>query len=129
MIRPATVDYSSLIGIPYEKSNCWDTARDFYALVMGVELKHYCDETPSNRSDINNLIFSNVGDFDAVAKEDMQFGDLILFKLHGIESHIGVFVGQGKFLHSSKGSGSLVDRLERWKHLIVGAYRHRSDID
>lgn len=118
-------DFSSLVGVPYEKSNCWETARDFYALVFGIELKHYCDQAPESRTDIQNLIFSNIGDF--VEVKEMQFGDLLLIRLRGIESHIGIFVGGGKFLHSAKGTGSAIDRLEKWKHLIVGIYRHRSD--
>lgn len=62
-----------------------------------------------------------MGEFDKV--EDPKFGDLILIKIKGIESHIAVYVGEGKMLHTSRATGSIVERIERWNPRIVGFYR------
>lgn len=117
-------DYSQLIGKPYSEMNCWDATRQFYALCFGVELKHYCTEAPDHREDIRSLIYSSMGDFVEIDFHlGMKFGDLVLFKIRGIESHIGVYTETGRFFHSSKTTGSVIDRMEKWKHLVVGVYR------
>jgi len=114
-------NYSSLIGISHEEKNCWDIAVDFYRLVFDLELKHYYGKETPNRIDTSALIYSNKGDF--VKVDQPVFGDLIIFSIHGIESHIGIYIDQTIFFHSSKTTGSVHDRLDRWKTLIVGYYR------
>ncbi len=115
-----------LIGIPYEQMNCWDIAREFYRVCLGKDLKHYFDgDVVPERLEIKQLIYVGAEDFEEV-KEPLEFGDLLIFKIRGIESHIGVYVSPGKFLHSQKTIGSCIERLEKWKHLLVGAYRLRS---
>jgi len=54
---------------------------------------------------------------------DRKFGDILLIKLFGVESHIAVYLGNGFILHTSKHSGCLVERVARWEKLIVGTYR------
>lgn len=113
--------FHSLIGIDYEKLNCWDLAEVFYERVFEIEVKHYFDEAPEDKSEIKSLIFSNIGDFTKV--DSPEFGDLILINVHGIESHIAIYVGDGMFLHTTKGTGSCLDRIERWVKTISGYYR------
>ena len=101
--------------------NCWDLSVKFYSSVLGVSLEGiYSGDTPS-RSETRDLIYSNVGKFSKVT--DPFFGDIILLKLYGIESHIAVYLGGGKMLHTSKLTGSVVERVEKWEHLIVGYFR------
>ena len=127
-MKSAAPDYSSLIGVPYSKMNCWEAVRAYYRVVIGVELHHYCQDTPEDRSDIKNLIYSNVGDFASVDYPGpLKSGDLLLFLIKGVESHIGVYVGEGRFFHSSKTTDSCVDRLDRWKTLVAGVYRLKGE--
>lgn len=118
-------DFSSLIGIPYEEKNCFDLTREFYRLVLGIELKHYFDGKDPGRDQTKALIYTNIGDF--IKVEVPEFGDIVLIKLYGVESHIAVYVGGDKILHTLKGAGSLLDRLGRWDKNIVGFYRVRGD--
>ena len=119
------VNISKLVGRSYDQADCWDTAREFYMLVFQVELKHYYSETPHDRKDIKNLIYTNRGDFEEVIDGSKRYGDILLFKIHGVESHLGVDILNGQFLHSSKKAGSCIDRMERWEKMLVGRYRHR----
>lgn len=118
---------SKLIGKSYDQANCWDLTREFYMLSFQIELKHYTQSgTPQDRREIQNLVYSNRGDFDTLDMHlGLEYGDILLFKIKGIESHIGVYIGEGKFLHTMKASGSVLDSIEKWKHVLVGAYRHR----
>lgn len=118
-----SVDFSSLIGVPYSEMNCWELCQRFYEKVFGVELKHYYeDRSIQDRPlDVNCLIYSSIGDFEKV--EFPKFGDLILIKVRGIESHIAIYLDGGMMLHASKSVGSSMDRIAKWERLIVGYYR------
>lgn len=118
-------DYSTLIGVSYSTLDCWGVAREFYKLVFNIELKRYYDEIPSNRDLAKNLIYTNKGDFQKTTNP--KFGDIILIKLFGVESHIAIYLGGGKILHTSKNNGCYIDSLAKWKHLIVDFYRVAND--
>lgn len=114
-------NFSNLIGVPYNKQNCLKLAQNFYKVVFKIELKHYCEDVPVKRSDIQNLIYSNKGDFQKI--DSPQFGDLILLRVHGLECHIGIYIDADHILHASRITGSILDKSYRWKTLIGGYYR------
>lgn len=116
-------NFTSLVGIPYRKMNCWDLCVKFYQLVFGLNLQRYYESDPESRDETKSLIQSHVGDF--VKVDDPQFGDLILIKMYGIESHIAIYLGNGQMFHSSILTGSVIDRLAKWEKVITGYYRHR----
>lgn len=115
--------FKELIGTPYIEKDCWGIVVEFYKIVMGIDLKRYYDDIPSNRDIAKNLIYSNMGDFLKIEEKDAKFGDIILIKLYGVESHISVYLGEGKMLHSTLHSGCVIESISRWKNLIVGYYR------
>lgn len=114
-------DYSSLIGLEYEKCNCWEAVRRFYALVFGVNLKRYFDGPVPSREDRKALIFSNVGDFERV--ETPKFGDIATVCFNGIETHIVVILEDDRIFHSLEGVGTCIERFSRWKSRVSGFYR------
>jgi len=117
-------DYSKLIGTPYSEKDCYGIIVEFYKVVFGIDLSRYYDEIPKSRDVAKNLIYSSMGDFREIKDaKAIQFGDLILIKIFGVESHIAVYLGDDKMLHSTLHSGCVVERVLRWKHLIVGYYR------
>ena len=121
-----TQDYSNLIGTPYEKLDCWGVVVSFYQICFGVELKRYYDSPPNDVHKANNLISSNIGDFIPIEDmQDMIFGDILLIYLFGVESHIAVYLGNGKILHTQKKVGCMVDRLCRWKDRVSRVGRLR----
>lgn len=112
--------FQHLIGIPYDDMDCFSLAKRFYKDVLGKELKHYFDSVPEDRVKIKNLIYTNVGDFKKT--DDPKFGDLILLRIKGLESHIAVNLDSARMLHTMKPTGSVIDRKSRWETLIVGYY-------
>lgn len=117
-MKPETI---ALIGTPYEEKDCWGIAVKFYEYEFNKELKQYYEKVPNDIAIANSLIFANVRDF--IKVETPQYGDLIIIKFRGIESHIGVYIGEGKMLHSSHSTDCVVEDLERWKKFITGFYR------
>jgi cell wall-associated NlpC family hydrolase len=62
----------------------------------------------------------------AVARNEMRPGDLVFFNTSGRGiSHVGVFVGNGKFAHASSSRGVMVSPLSQsyWSKRYVGAKR------
>lgn len=117
--------FATLIGIPYEKEDCWGVAVRFYDLEMGMELKRYYDKAPNDREVANKLIYSSMGDFEKVTSP--RFGDIVLINLYGIEAHIGIFINEQQLLHTQERTGCILDRMDKWKRLVVGYYRVKAN--
>lgn len=117
-------DLSKYIGRSYSKYNCFDLVKEFYLDQYKITLRDFFegDVVPSRR-EIEFLIISNRGEFKEV--HSPGYGDLVVIKLFGYSSHIGVCVGGGKFIHSLKGPGSCMENLGRYSNMIEGFYRHR----
>jgi cell wall-associated NlpC family hydrolase len=60
-----------------------------------------------------------------VSKADMQPGDLIFYGKNGEASHIGIYIGDGKMIHSSGGSKNT--KANPGKGVTVANVDHRSD--
>ncbi|WP_277586036.1 C40 family peptidase [Psychrobacillus antarcticus] len=62
-----------------------------------------------------------------VDKSDLVSGDLVFFNTSGKGvSHVGIFIGDGKFIHSSSSKGVKIDKLSDpyyWGDRYVGAKR------
>lgn len=118
--------FFKLIGIPYETLDCWGIVRKFYKLVFNLNLKQYYEEVPETRDMAENIVYASMKDFVEV-KDKREFGDILLIKLFGVDSHVGVYLGNGTMLHTSKHSGCLIEKISRWERLIVGTYRVKKD--
>lgn len=63
----------------------------------------------------------------AVAKANLAVGDLVFFNTTGRGiSHVGIYIGSGRFIHSESGTGVTVDSIHDkyyWGHTYVGAKR------
>jgi cell wall-associated NlpC family hydrolase len=114
-------DFSNLIGTPYEKRDCWGIVVDFYKQVLNMELAPYYSEVPESRGMAQAMVYTARKDFNKV-KEPI-FGDIILIKMLGFESHIAVYLGEGKILHTQHKTGCIIDSLARWEKMVVGFYR------
>lgn len=115
------------IGKPYEKYHCLDLVKEFYLDHFNIVLKEYFEGPVPDATGVESIIISNKGDF--IQTKKPRFGDIVIIKIKGLECHIGVVAHNGTFLHSTKVIGSNMDRLERYKHVIAGFYRHRDRND
>lgn len=58
-----------------------------------------------------------------ITREDLQEGDLVFFNTRGGVSHVGVYLGNGYFTHSSVGNGVTISSLNEnyySKRFIIG---------
>lgn len=114
--------FSDLIGLPYEEKDCYQLAVLFYQKVFTVRLIGYLYNDPMDRHEIAGVISMHHKDFLRVSKP--EFGDMILINILGLPAHIGIYLGEGKFLHTSKKLGSHIDRIANWEKRIEGYYSH-----
>lgn len=61
-----------------------------------------------------------------VEYEDVSYGDLVFFKIDKRRvSHVGIYLGEGKFVHASESRGVTIDDLvdDYWAERYAGARR------
>lgn len=115
-------EFSKLIGIPWDKLDCWGVVRKFYSL-HGKELPPYYSTRPKGLEGSEETISKVKSQYKEVPISEMRYGDILLINLMGLNSHIGVYIGNGRMLHTSIKSNSLIVRLSQWQRRIVGVYR------
>jgi cell wall-associated NlpC family hydrolase len=113
----------SLVGTPYEKLDCWGVVVKFYDIFFGLSLAPYYSDIPDSAEKAEGLVRHAMKDFIRVGTPDMRIGDIILIKLLGYESHIAVYLGKNKILHTNHKTGCVVDSFTRWEKMVVGVYR------
>lgn len=118
------MNLAKYIGKSYEEYDCFDLVRDFYADHMDLDLRRFYEGGQiDNKQLVQSLIISNKGHFERV--DVPKPGDIMVINLFGYACHIGVYVGGGRFLHSIKRTGSVLDNVSRYTKMIEGFYRHR----
>ena len=111
---------SKLIGIPYKEKDCWDIIKLFYKYAYDVDLSEF-DIVPQDREGNANQINKKSILFKEI--EEPCLGDIILFRVLGHNSHVGVYLSKRHFLHTLSKTGCIIDQLSTWKRRIKGIYR------
>jgi len=113
---------TDLIGLPYRSFDCWEITKLFYRKIMFLDLDVIAYDDPSDKQNVSRLIEIEKQKFRQV--NSPEFGDIIVFRVNGIASHIGIFVGEGSFLHTMEKTGCVIDKLAKWEKRIEGFFRH-----
>jgi hypothetical protein len=126
------MNYDKYIGLPYLDNgrtptgvDCWGLARLVYKDEFGIDLPSYTEEyiggTDPHIVQVVELYKDN---WETTTTPDI--GDLCLFNIFGEPMHVGVFVGNNKFLHCRRGSDSVIESLTniKWKNRFVGFYKY-----
>ncbi|MFC0228966.1 NlpC/P60 family protein [Serratia aquatilis] len=60
-----------------------------------------------------------------VAKDELDTGDLLFFKTSSRQLHVGVYIGEGQFIHASTSVGVTISKLDNsyWKERYKQARR------
>ena len=125
-----------LIGIPYrplgrtrDGADCWGlcllAAHELYAVEL--PLYYYTEaDILSHAYEHIRRETSGLPQWTAVGQaKHHQPGDIHIFRIKGFETHCGIDVGAGDFLHSLAGRDSCVESLRSllWSHCLTGTYR------
>lgn len=112
-----------LIGLPYRSFDCWDVIKLFHRKVMKLDIEiNIYDRHTIGKKGVSRLIEIEKRHFRQVSVPEV--GDVIVFRIMGIASHVGVYVGDGSFLHTMEKTGCVIDKLAKWEKRIEGIFRH-----
>jgi cell wall-associated NlpC family hydrolase len=109
----------SFLGTPYAKGGASKKGMDCSGFVVEVYKRYARFNLPHNTEKLFKLVKK-------VDKERLGYGDLIFFSDFGFSpSHVGIYIGEGEFVHSTKGYGVIVSSLEeeRYRKSYIGARR------
>jgi cell wall-associated NlpC family hydrolase len=89
----------NFIGTPYvwgaegpKSFDCSGFTKYVYS-AFGVDLPHYTG--------------SQIGEGSSVSRKNLAQGDLIFFNTDGSVSHVGIYIGDGEFIHASSGGNKV----------------------
>ncbi len=109
----------SYLGTRYKKGGASKKGMDCSGFVMKVYKEYARFDLPHNSKRLFKLVRK-------VDKKKLRYGDLVFFSDYGfLPSHVGIYIGEGKFVHSTKGYGVIVSSLngERYRKSYIGARR------
>ena len=125
--------YNKYIGIPYQNKgrdssgvDCWGLVRLVYSEQYNINLPSFSDNYVSESTEIiQELIAQYKEGWDATTEP--QQGDIILFKVLGTLSHVGIYLGNNSFMHAREGVGTVViesTTSHQWQKRIAGYYKY-----
>ena len=126
------MDYNKYIGLPYASNgrtesgvDCWGLACLFYRDELGIELPSY-SELYSTASDPEVVSAINANRDNWLLVTEAVPGDLCLFNIYGEPAHVGIYVGDNKFLHAREGRDSVIESLSspQWSKRFQGFYTY-----
>lgn len=113
----------NFLGVPYRRGGTSETSgfdcsgftRHIFELSLGLVLPRRADEQARARGLID------------IRRDELRPGDLVFFNtMRRTFSHVGIYVGEGKFIHSPRAGGKVrVEEMGQgyWKARFTGARR------
>lgn len=118
------------VGIPYEvngrdmqSADCWGIVHLIYKNELGIDLPSFAEDgIDANRT--QELIAQYKEGWEPSA--NIQAGDVVIFRILGIEAHIGLAIDSERFIHARIGCNSAIERFDssKWKTRFVGSYKY-----
>lgn len=132
------IKFDDLIGIPFVGlGRDPKKGLDCYGLTMevfrryGYEIPEYTEDTWEDANATNNFYKNSVVKWEEVKDlKTLQPPILIAFSFgikKGIVNHSGVYIGNGKFIHTRQKVGCCIEKIDSlaWKNIIVGFYQFK----
>nr|WP_197038253.1 NlpC/P60 family protein [Halomonas saliphila] len=105
-------------GTPYRLGGTSRRGIDCSALVQNVFSETFRLELPRSTGE-------QVQQGTPIARDELQVGDLVFFRPPGRYDHVGIYVGDGYFLHASTSQGVIISELDNsyWQRYYWQARR------
>ncbi|WP_340162942.1 C40 family peptidase [Billgrantia tianxiuensis] len=119
LIRSALLaQHERWAGTPYRIGGTGRNGIDCSALVQNVFSETFRLQLPRSTSE-------QVREGTQVSRDELQVGDLVFFRPPGRYDHVGIYVGDGYFLHASTSQGVMLSELDSnyWRRYYWQARR------
>lgn len=132
-------DYTDLIGVPFKSEGRDASGYDCYGLAMevyrryGIRIEEYwaCaqDKETINRIYHGAAVNGKWREVDYKHGEEIPVPAMVALRFGvpaGVVNHTGVYIGEGKFIHTREKIGVCIDSIYSisWKRQIVGIYEY-----
>lgn len=129
--------YNKYIGLPYATKgrdeagiDCWGLVRLFYKQEFDLDL-------PSYQEDYAGAYDSRILEMMAQYKDNWtvtmepEEGFVVLFNIMGEPVHVGIYIGNNKFIHAREGRDTVLESLDspRWSKRVEGYYKYTPKAD
>lgn len=108
--------------------DCWGLARVIYKEKLGIELPTLLDyKNTKDGCSIAGLYENEHKNWEEIPIGQEKEFDVLVFKILGLPTHIGVVISKGMMIHCEYGIGTHVTEYNRefqWKKRLAGVYRH-----
>lgn len=133
------MNFDAYVGVPFrdrgramDGANCWGLIVLFYARELGIELPAYDERaaalTDAERADLAAIVRAerDGGEWREVPAEHAEPGDLVVFRIAGELSHMGIVRSRDRFLHMRLDFESVIESLSSplWARRIESFHRH-----
>jgi hypothetical protein len=131
--------HNKYVGLPYLANgrtisglDCWGLVVLVYCEELGIQLPSLATEYVGTDPDNSTIIDLVAQTKDALLKEsweqvtDPKLGDICVFNILGEPVHVGIYIGEQKFLHVREGEYSVIESLDsyKWNRRLEGTYRY-----
>ncbi len=126
------MNFEKYIGIPYvEKGrdesgvDCWGLVRLIYKNELDINLPSFTTEYEISDNERLEELFAQYKE-GWESTDTPEVGDVVMFRIFGYEAHIGICVGDNKFLHVREGRDSAIESLDnpKWSKRITGFFKY-----
>ena len=126
--------HNKYVGLPYLANgrttaglDCWGLVVLVYCEELGIQLPSLATEymgTNPDNSTIIDLVTQTKEAWEQVT--DPKLGDVCVFNILGEPIHVGIYIGEQKFLHVREGEYSVIESLDsyKWNRRLEGTYRY-----
>lgn len=129
------MDYNKYIGLSYKDNgrdesgvDCWGLAYLFYKQELNITLPSYADL-------YNGAYDKAVSECIDLYKDTWEstksgtHGDLCLFNIYNEPAHVGVYIGDSKFLHAREGKDVVIESLTspQWSKRFQGFFKYNKN--
>lgn len=124
--------YNKYVGIPYLENgrstsglDCWGLVRLFYKQEFNIDLPSYLEEYSGSYDPKLPQIIENYKD-NWTKTCAPKLGDICLFNMLGEPTHVGIYLGNTKFLHARQDQASVIESIQRpiWRNRLEGIYTY-----
>lgn len=122
------------IGIPYKDHgrdkagiDCWGLARLIYKEEFNIDLPSFSEDNFYNSEDSTQIAEIFAQNMEGWAKSEVPSpGNLVLFRIMGDISHIGIAISATHFIHARENYSSAIEAFDsiNWKHRCEGFYKY-----
>jgi len=127
MIAPWTGKY---IGVPYKPKgrdmsglDCLGLLYLIYEYDLCLDLPDYDNYSHADNASIEQVFIDGVTRWQRIPAPEA--GALVMLTIGGHTTHLGIAVGEGKFIHCMEGVDCALDTFDstRWRERIEGVYK------